>query len=171
MDNQKSYDKRLEELQRHDKIFRPFNYGKLLESLFDLKDVSLPIVHMVFDMETLLIQNITDNCKYIWGYTKEEMEWMNIKTLLHPEDKIESILLADQSILIEGMTIKSYKNRHYKKDGNIVYLKWTTTKTFNYQTLCFVERITKHQFEEKTPELLLVRGYLFSDLRQKITPD
>ncbi len=143
------YNQRLDRLKRLAEASKPITYGRLLESLFNLKGVSLPVIHMVFDMQTLLIQNITDNCKDVWGWTKEEMEWRDITEMIHPDDLAESVSLADESIIVEGKTINSYKNRHINKAGNVVYLKWVTTETFNYQTLCIIQQISKEQFDEQ----------------------
>lgn len=141
--------KRLELLKKQAEFLKSFNYSRLLGSLFNIKGLSLPVVCMVFDMQNLLIQDITDNCKEIWGWTKQEMEWRDIREMIHPDDLTKSVELAGESIIIDGMVISSYKNRHIAKGGNIVYLKWTTTETFNYQTLCFIQQITKEEFETK----------------------
>jgi hypothetical protein len=99
-------------------------------------------------MQTLLIHRITDNCWSVWGYEKQEMEWMDISKLIHPEDLTESISLADESA-INHSSVTRYKNRHFDKDGNIVYLMWETTETFNYLSLVFCWTITKEQFEDQ----------------------
>lgn len=138
---------RIEALKKRSEFFSPYNYGTLLTNLFDKVGVGLPIVVMVFDMQTLLIHKITDNCKDIWGYKKEEMEWMDISKLIHHDDLAKSIELADQSAL-SGIEITSYKNRHFNKAGKVVYLMWETVKTFNYLSLVFCWQITKDQFED-----------------------
>ena len=144
-----NYLKRMQSLKKRAEHFAPFIYGTLLVNLFDKKDVNLPVVAMIFDMQELLIHKITDNCKHIWGYTQKEMEWTDIRNLIHPDDVEKSVELADETI-IEKKEVTGYKNRHFDKAGNIVYLEWETVETFHMLSLVFCWKISRSDFEKSS---------------------
>jgi len=132
----------LESLSKYDAAMQPFVYGKLLQSIFTCNtDRMDKLVYMLFDMSTLLIDRITNNCEKYWGYDKAEMEGMDIRKLIHKEDLEESIKLADLSML-GTEPIFGYRNKHIAKDGAILHLLWDAFQTINNKCFCSI-RILK----------------------------
>lgn len=135
----------LESLSKHDAAMQPFVDGKLLQSIFTCNtDRMDKIAFMTFDMSTLLIDRITNNCKKYWGSEKVEMEGMDIRKLIHKEDLVESIRLADMSILSTA-PIFGYRNKHLTKDGGVLHLLWDAFQTINNKCFCCIRILNLEQ--------------------------
>lgn len=58
------------------------------------------------------------------GYTKEELFAQPISTLIHPDDK--EITKHKRAQLLKGNILVNFRNRYLTKNGNIVWLEWTS---------------------------------------------
>lgn len=58
------------------------------------------------------------------GYTKEELMAHPVSTLIHPEDK--QLTQLQRNRLLNDEPLINFQNRYITKDGNIVWLQWTS---------------------------------------------
>ena len=58
------------------------------------------------------------------GYTEEELFARPVSFLIHPDDR--EITAKRRSDLLNNKPLINFQNRYVKKDGNIVWLEWTS---------------------------------------------
>ncbi len=123
----------------------PLRYWKLLQSKFDEDRRGLDRVYMIFDMEAMVIERVTNNCVDFWGYEQSEMEGMNLLKFLHPND-IDATLEIATTGLFDMDVIRGFKNRYMRKDGEVAFNYWNTGKTFNNVCEGECKLITEEEF-------------------------
>lgn len=60
-----------------------------------------------------------------FGYTKEELFVSPISHLIHPDDK--EITRHRREQLLKGKNLLNFRNRYIAKNGDIIWLEWTST--------------------------------------------
>lgn len=58
------------------------------------------------------------------GYTKEELFAQPISSFIHPDDK--EITRLEREKMINGQPLINFQNRYVHKNGNIIWLDWTS---------------------------------------------
>lgn len=58
------------------------------------------------------------------GYSETELMGRPINSFIHPED--QGITAAKRSSLLEGSPLLNFQNRYVSKNGNIIWLEWTS---------------------------------------------
>lgn len=58
------------------------------------------------------------------GYTREELLSQPIATHMHPDDR--EMTLNRRAQLLKGDTMVNFQNRYITKEGNIIWLEWTS---------------------------------------------
>lgn len=59
-----------------------------------------------------------------FGYTREELMSHPIAFFMHPEDR--QLTLHKRTELFEGKSLVNFRNRYVTKNGNILWLEWTS---------------------------------------------
>ena len=62
-------------------------------------------------------------CKLL-GYSEEELFALPISEFIYPEDRARTA--EKEKALLEGHSLLNFENRYLKKDGNVVWLSWTS---------------------------------------------
>lgn len=69
-------------------------------------------------------RNVNPAVIYKLGYTKEELLASPIDTFIHPEDK--GLTASERKKLFTGNNLLNFQNRYVAKNGDIVWLEWTS---------------------------------------------
>lgn len=123
--------------------------NKRLQSIFSTtKDLMLEL-----SWEEMIL-TISDSCKKILGYKKEELAGTYLKNLIFPEDL--GLTLQASKKVRNGEDVAEFGNRCVHKSGKLVHLTWSISVDEENQVLFLVGRdITeKIQKEGQTQELL-----------------
>ena len=59
-----------------------------------------------------------------FGYTEQELMMKPIAFFMHPEDR--QLTLHKRAELFEGKSLVNFRNRYITKNGNIIWLEWTS---------------------------------------------
>ncbi len=93
------------------------------------------------------------------GFSEEELYSRSIKSFIHPSDQ-ESTWAFRQN-LINGKGFKNFENRYLTKNGNTIWLSWTSIPVENHDLVYAIAKdITQSKQREKE------RNRLITDLTQ-----
>ncbi|GEM48318.1 PAS domain S-box protein [Deinococcus cellulosilyticus] len=79
---------------------------------------------MIITRHGLNIVSVNPACHDILGYHPEEMVGHDLREFMHPDD-IERNLHTNQSRILQGMSVRDYRNRYLHRDGHVVHLSWS----------------------------------------------
>ncbi|WP_445752883.1 PAS domain S-box protein [Polaribacter sp.] len=116
----KNHQKTLEDLK--DFIGSEINRKKLENDLNHLYD-AVPDLICVTDLNGKFLKINKAGCEII-GYQEDEILHYNYEKFIHPEDK--NISNSDLENLNKGNNTINFQNRFIKKNGEIVWLSWTS---------------------------------------------
>lgn len=116
----KHHQKTLEDLKEF--IGSEINRKKLENDLNHLYD-AVPDLICVTDLNGKFLKINRAGCEMI-GYNEDEILNYNFEKFIHPEDK--KISNSDLEILNSGKSTINFQNRYIKKNGEIVWLSWTS---------------------------------------------
>ena len=95
-----------------------------------------------------IIQYVSHACKNIIGYDSSELVGRHFTSLLHPED-IKSTRQAIEEVFRHTKKI-TFEDRHFHKEGHIVYMYWSGAWSEDGEILCFVGRdVTEQKLGEQ----------------------
>lgn len=106
-------------------------------------------------------------CKLL-GYTEEELFSKPINDFIHPED-LERTIRNRESVK-NGKPLLNFENRYITKDGNVVWLSWTSMPHFEHGLVyAIAKEVTyRKKLEEERNNLLTTIKKINKDLK-KIT--
>lgn len=85
------------------------------------------------------------------GYTEEELLSHPIFTFIHPDDREETILRRAR--LLEGQVMLNFENRYLKKNGEVVWLQWTSIYVPEDEVVFAIAKdVTERKLAEKEIE-------------------
>lgn len=88
------------------------------------------------------------------GYTEEELFSRPISSFIYPDDK--AITSSTRSELLEGTTLINFQNRYVKKNGELIWLEWSSIYSPGKE---LVFAIAKDVSERKKVELEIEEKY------------
>ena len=68
---------------------------------------------------------VSDACRWILGYSADELLGRPFLDFTHPEDKTFTEREAEQ-IVLAGKRVQNFRNRYLHKDGSVVHLMWVS---------------------------------------------
>ena len=100
------------------------------------------------------------------GYTEEELYRQPINTFIHPDDCAAT--LEHRKLISQGLTLLNLENRYLTKEGNIVWLTWTSTPVSEASLIYGIAKDITHkkQVEASRNRLLTNLTRANQDLKQ-----
>src|SRR5680860_633340 len=83
----------------------------------------------------------------LMGYTREELFASPISHFVHPQDKLNTA--ETQAKILEGVPLLHFQNRYITKNGEIVWLTWTSIPVPDEDTLQYIELLKTATFQLK----------------------
>lgn len=85
------------------------------------------------------------------GYTKEELYSRPVFSFMHPDDR--EMTARERAKLLKGKTMLNFQNRYITKNGEIVWLEWTSVYLPDKElVLAIAKDVTKTKLAEKEIE-------------------
>ncbi|MEO9004250.1 MAG: PAS domain S-box protein [Ginsengibacter sp.] len=112
-----------------------------------------PDLLCVVNKEGFLIK-INDAVVEKLGYTRKELFAKPVSTFIWPEDR--ELTLSKRESLFNGSELINFDNRYITKDGNIVWLRWTSFYIPDLEIIC---AIAKDITDRKNKELEIEEKY------------
>lgn len=100
------------------------------------------------------LKKINDAVAEKLGYTREELFAKPVSAFIYPEDL--ELTMRKRDSLLNGKELTNFENRYVTKDGNIIWLQWTS---FYISDLEFVCAIAKDITERKNREIEIEEKY------------
>lgn len=102
---------------------------------------------------------------HVLGYTKEELFSRPISTFIHPDD--QHITAKNRENLINSQPLLNFENRYLSKEGEVVWLSWTSMPVEEEQLVyAIAKNITyKKRMEEERNHLLSNLTKVNTDLK------
>jgi PAS domain S-box-containing protein len=100
------------------------------------------------------------------GYTRAELLSRPIHTFIHPEDKVETARTRQN--VLNNQPLLNFENRYLTKQGEIVWLSWTSMPIATEELVFAIAKIVTHRkrIEEDRNELLTTLTKANKDLKQ-----
>lgn len=96
---------------------------------------------------------INPSVSRVLGYSEDELMNVAISDLIFEEDKEATRITRDQ--MLEGAPLINFENRYKTKNGEIVWLSWTSIPVYeNRYIFAIAKNVTKRKEEEKQQKLL-----------------
>jgi PAS domain S-box-containing protein len=85
------------------------------------------------------------------GYSREELFAVPISTFIHPDDK--EITSQSRGELLQGQNLLNFQNRYLTKQGDIVWLEWTSVYVPDKEVVFAIAKdVTQRKIMEKKAE-------------------
>ncbi len=92
----------------------------------------------------------------LMGYTQEELFASPISHFVHPQDKLNTA--ETRAMILEGIPLLHFQNRYIKKNGEIVWLTWTSIPIPDQELIYGISKnITHIKNLEEERNLLLAK--------------
>ena len=88
------------------------------------------------------------------GYTREELFAKPVSAFIYPED--QELTLKKRNSLLNGNDLTNFENRYVTKNGNIIWLQWTSFYISDMEIVC---AIAKDITERKKKEIEIEEKY------------
>ncbi|MGE0667707.1 MAG: PAS domain S-box protein [Sphingomonadales bacterium] len=88
---------------------------------------------------------ISARCRDIWGYGPGELIGRNFGDLIHPDDRTASRL--NNAEIRAGKQVSTMTQRHFRKDGRIVHVQWSSVWSEEEQLFFNIARDVTAQIE------------------------
>jgi PAS domain S-box-containing protein len=100
------------------------------------------------------------------GYSKSELLSRPIHTFIHPDDRVETAR-ARQNV-VNNIPLINFENRYLTKDGETVWLSWTSMPIQSEEIVFAIAKIVSHRrvIEEDRNQLLNTLTKVNKDLKQ-----
>jgi PAS domain S-box-containing protein len=100
------------------------------------------------------------------GYTNEELFAKPIDTFVHPEDR--AITAKKRQSIIKNVPLLNFENRYLTKDGEVVWLSWTSMPIKSKKVVFAIAKNITHKkkLEEDRNTLLTNLTTINNDLKQ-----
>jgi two-component system sensor histidine kinase UhpB len=133
--------------------------------------------------------DVNSSWTYVLGYSKEELLGKPYLELIHPDDLANTKKIIDEK-LVRGDTVLFFENRYLKKDGDFMWLEWTSQpnllKGYTYaiarditerkraeselkNSLEQLHQLTQHIDKVREEERVAISRELHDDLGQALT--
>lgn len=104
-------------------------------------------------------------CKTL-GYTEEELKSRPIDSFVHPDDR--DITSKSRQSVRDDEPLINFQNRYLTKDGEIVWLSWTSMPIKRDQLIFGIaKKINRHDKTEEAPSTLIVSVHKMVNERLK----
>jgi PAS domain S-box-containing protein len=100
------------------------------------------------------------------GYSRSELLSRPIHTFIHPEDKVETARTRQN--VLNNQPLLNFENRYLTKEGEIVWLSWTSMPIATEELVFAIAKIVTHRrkIEEDRNQLLTTLTKANKDLKQ-----
>lgn len=122
------------------------------QNLFSFFEMT-PDLLCVANKEGFLIK-INDAVVDKLGYTREELFERPVSAFIYPEDL--ELTLSKRQGLLKGNELINFENRYVTKDGNIIWLHWTSFYISDLEIVC---AIAKDITERKNKDIEIEENY------------
>jgi len=134
-------------------------------------------------------RDINSSWTHVLGYSKEELLGKPYLEFIHPDDLVNTKQIIDEK-LVRGDTVLFFENRYLKKDGDFIWLEWTSQpnllKGYTYaiarditerkraeselkNSLEQLHQLTQHIDKVREEERVAISRELHDDLGQALT--
>jgi PAS domain S-box-containing protein len=111
-------------------------------------------------------KKINQTVSKILGYSRLELLSRPIHTFIHPEDKAETARTRQN--ILNNVPLLNFENRYLTKDGETVWLSWTSMPIESEELVFAIAKIVTHRktIEDDRNQLLTTLTKANSDLKQ-----